>query len=121
MLSAEKTLDPLPALAVVFGAAGGAKLAGAGSIKTNFARWGYPAWSRLVVGAVEVTIAASALRGTTDAGARKLAGAGALLTMAGAIATHARAGDAPQNFIAPVVLGVLGVAALADLTLTVTP
>lgn len=44
-------------LAVLFLMAGGSKLAGAERHVQGFARWGWPDWLRLIVGAVEVTSA----------------------------------------------------------------
>ncbi|HEX2882579.1 MAG TPA: DoxX family protein [Polyangiaceae bacterium] len=71
-------------LAALFLLAGGSKLAGAEVHVQNFARWGWPDWMRLVVGAVEVVSAILLL-------IPRLAflGAGALMVvMAGATYTH---------------------------------
>ncbi|WP_397448345.1 DoxX family protein [Pseudomonas sp. NA-150] len=45
-------------LAVLFAIAGVVNLAGRGAVKSDFARWGYPAWFRLLCGALELVSAA---------------------------------------------------------------
>jgi hypothetical protein len=120
MSSAQKSLDPLPIIAGVFGAAGAAKLVGVKPVKRNFKRWGYPRGTRLVVGLAELTVAAHALMGSRDPEARKLAGAGTVVTMAGALITHKRAGDAKRHFIAPIIVGALGYAAYNDMVINVS-
>jgi hypothetical protein len=121
-VSAEKTtITPIPYLAAILGAAGGAKLVGLKPLKANFAHWGYGHWTRRGVGAVELGIAAAAVRGLQDPILRKAAGGGTLLLMAGALRTHGRAGDAKANFIPPVLVALLGVATYFDTTLVLEP
>jgi uncharacterized membrane protein YphA (DoxX/SURF4 family) len=45
-------------VAVLFAVAGVVNLAGRGAVKRDFARWGYPAWFRLLCGALELLCAA---------------------------------------------------------------
>jgi hypothetical protein len=45
-------------VAVLFTVAGVVNLAGRGAVKRDFARWGYPAWFRLLCGALELLSAA---------------------------------------------------------------
>ncbi|SPB14443.1 hypothetical protein NOV72_01685 [Caballeronia novacaledonica] len=45
-------------VAVLFTVAGVVNLAGPGAVKRDFARWGYPAWFRLLCGALELLSAA---------------------------------------------------------------
>lgn len=45
-------------LAVLFAVAGVVNLAGRGTVKSDFARWGYPAWLRLLCAALELLSAA---------------------------------------------------------------
>jgi esterase/lipase len=41
-------------LAILFAVAGVVNLAGRGAVKRDFARWGYPAWFRLLCGGLEL-------------------------------------------------------------------
>lgn len=45
-------------VAVLFAVAGVVNLAGRGAVKSDFARWGYPAWLRLLCGVLELSSAA---------------------------------------------------------------
>ena len=45
-------------VAVLFAVAGVVNLAGLGAVRRDFARWGYPAWFRLLCGALELSSAA---------------------------------------------------------------
>lgn len=54
--SFESTLAMI--VAVLFTIAGVVNLAGLGAAKRDFARWGYPAWFRLLCGALELLSAA---------------------------------------------------------------
>ncbi|NIF54633.1 MULTISPECIES: DoxX family protein [Burkholderiaceae] len=45
-------------VAALFAIAGVVNLAGLGAVKQDFARWGYPAWLRLLCGALELLSAA---------------------------------------------------------------
>ncbi|MFM0469894.1 DoxX family protein [Paraburkholderia strydomiana] len=71
-------------LAVLFAIAGVVNLAGLGTVKRDFARWGYPAWFRLFCGALELLSAALLSRQQTRVLGLALAGAimtGALFTL----------------------------------------
>jgi DoxX-like family len=105
-------ISPLTSIAVGLGAAGVGKLAGLQLVRDNFKRWGYPDASRVVVGGIEVGVAATAVAALRDPGARPVAAVGTLLSMAGAAATHAQAGESLPNYVP--VAG-LTVAALAVL------
>lgn len=71
-------------VAALFAVAGVVNLAGLGAVKRDFARWGYPAWFRLLCGALELLSAAllagqqTRLLGLTLAGAIMM---GALFTL----------------------------------------
>jgi hypothetical protein len=70
--------------AVLFAVAGVVNLAGPGAVKRDFARWGYPAWFRLLCGAFELLSAALLLGQQTRVLGLTLAGAvmvGALFTL----------------------------------------
>jgi hypothetical protein len=107
------TVKPLAVIGVGLGATGTAKLAGAKVTKERFDRWGYPAWSRIVMGAFEVGIAAAAISALRDPQARPVAAFGTLCSMTGAIATHARAGDSALNYVPAIGLAAAAVATLA--------
>jgi uncharacterized membrane protein YphA (DoxX/SURF4 family) len=106
-------VKPLQFIAFGLGASGTAKLAGAQLTKDNFARWGYPPQARIAVGAIEVGVAASALAAMRDPVARPVAALGTLCTMAGAIATHATAGDSAPNYVPTIPFLLAAVAVLA--------
>ncbi|MBJ7470403.1 MAG: DoxX family protein [Solirubrobacteraceae bacterium] len=92
-------------LAAAFGGAGIAKLAGVKMMRDNFERWPTPAWSRYVVGAIEVGIAVAAVIGLSGSGdAQQLAALLALWVMVGAIVVHAMAGDKLQEVAPALVL-----------------
>ena len=92
-------------LAVGFGAAGIAKLVGVQMMRDNFERWPVPAWSRPVVGAVEVGIAVLSVMGLAGSdGAVQIAAIIALWVMVGAIVVHAMAGDKIQEVAPAIVL-----------------
>ncbi len=105
--------DPLKTIAFALGGAGVAKLLRAKPVMANFEKWGYPSWARPAVGAIEIGIAAAALAGYNDPPSRFVAGVGTLCTMAGAAATHKRAGDPVFEYIPVLALTAAGVAALA--------
>jgi hypothetical protein len=71
-------------VAVLFAVAGVVNLAGRGAVKRDFERWGYPAWFRLLCGALELLSAAllpgqqTRVLGLTLAGAIMI---GALFTL----------------------------------------
>lgn len=71
-------------VAVLFAIAGVVNLAGLGTVKRDFARWGYPAWFRLLCGALELLSAALLSGQHTRVFGLTLAGAimtGALFTL----------------------------------------
>lgn len=73
-------------LALAFAGAGAANLAGAGTIREDFWRWGYPAGFHRVTGAIEIIGAALLLpEATRDAGLLLLG-----FTMVAALATLLR-------------------------------
>ncbi len=86
------------------GGAGVAKLASAQFTRDNFERWGYPDPARFVIGAIEVGVAGPALAGLRSPQARPVAAIGTLCAMAGALATHIRAGDSAPNYLPPTLL-----------------
>jgi hypothetical protein len=106
-------ISPLSSIAFGLGAAGAGKLAGVQITRDNFKRWGYPDAARIVVGGIEVGVAATALAARRDPGARAIAAVGTLLSMAGAGATHARAGDSLPNYVPVAGLAVAALAVLA--------
>ncbi len=92
-------------LAVAFAGAGIAKLVGVQMMRDNFERWVVPAWSRPVVGAVEVGIAVLAVAGLAgSADATQFAALLALWVMVGAVVVHAMAGDKIQEVVPAIVL-----------------
>lgn len=94
-------------LAALFLMAGGSKLAGAEQHVKGFAHWGWPAWMRLAVGAVEVTSAILLLVPRAA-----FFGAGALVVvMAGATYTHLFRADGEGGMAALTVV-LLGLAGL---------
>lgn len=94
-------------LAFVFLLAGVPKLLGAQGHVQHFARWGYPDWFRLLVGAVEVVSAVLVLIPRLAF----LGAAGIAVIMAGATYTHVlRAPEEASR--APFTLSLLALAAL---------
>lgn len=70
--------------AVLFAAAGVVNLTGLGPVKRDFARWGYPAWFRMLCGALELCSAVLLSGQQTRGLGLMLAGAimvGALFTL----------------------------------------
>ncbi len=103
---------PLALIAVGLGAAGTAKLAAAKFTKDNFDRWGYPDPARFVIGSIEVGVAAAAAAGLRSPEVRPVAAVGTLCAMAGALATHIRAGDSAPNYFPPMLLAAAGITVL---------
>jgi putative oxidoreductase len=102
-------------LAVAFAGAGGTKVANVGPHEEEFPRFNLPAIdpqvARVFVGAVEL-IAAVLLIIAAIAGSTGLAIVGAIvviLTMIGAVGTHARIRDPLPKMMPAAVLGILGV------------
>jgi hypothetical protein len=86
-------------VAILFTVAGMVNLAGYGAVKRNFARWGYPAWFRLLCGALEL-LSAALLAGQQTRGLG-LALAGAI--MIGALFTLVRNRE-PFGHLAPALI-----------------
>ncbi|MFC7079005.1 DoxX family protein [Halorussus caseinilyticus] len=88
--------------------AGGMKVAGAEQLVEDFDRFGYPQWFRSVTGGIEV-VAGLALFASfvTTSTAALAAGLVVAAVMAGAVVTHARAGDATSEMVPPAALFVL--------------
>ncbi|MEA2212703.1 MAG: DoxX-like family [Solirubrobacteraceae bacterium] len=102
-------------LGVAFAGAGGTKVANVGPHEAEFPRYRLPAVeaqrARVLVGLTEL-VAALLLLIAAIASSTGLAVVGAIiviLTMIGAVATHARIGDPPPKMAPATVLGVLGV------------
>ncbi len=93
-------------LAVVFLSSGAGKLAGGQFSTEGFARWGYPDWLRLLIGAIEVAGAIGlAGRATTS-----IAAAGLAVVMAGAAVTHLRTPGEAALALVPAALGAVLIA-----------
>jgi hypothetical protein len=86
-------------VAILFTVAGMVNLAGYGAVKRNFARWGYPAWFRLLCGTLEL-LSAALLAGQQTRGLG-LALAGAI--MIGALFTLVRNRE-PFGHLAPALI-----------------
>lgn len=82
-------------LAVIFGAAGAAKIAGVQFTRDNFDRWPIDATLREPIGAIEVVLAVLALVGLANDGAAIVAALGMIVAMAIATWVHVKAQDAP--------------------------
>ena len=88
-----------PTVAVLFAIAGVVNLAGLGTVKDDFARWGYPAWFRLFCGTLELLSAALLSRQQT----RVLGLALACAIMTGALFTLLRNRE-PFRHLAPALI-----------------
>lgn len=80
-------------LAVIFGAAGGAKVAGAQFTKDNFARWPIDERLRVRIGAIEIVLAILALVGIASDPVAIVAAVGVIVAMVIATSVHVRAKD----------------------------
>lgn len=103
-------------LGLAFLGAGGSKLAGVQQQVEVFNHLGYPQWFRQVTGVIEVGAAILLLLGTFVESLSILAPIGAALivaTMIGAVVSHIRASDAPQQMAPAAVLGIIGLVVLA--------
>jgi putative oxidoreductase len=96
-------------LAVQFTISGVIKLIGVEMIVTNFARWGYPSWFRLFIGAAELAGAVGLLIPKL----RALAASGLALVMAGAVYTHIRAGEGAETVMPAVLFALTALLAYA--------
>jgi hypothetical protein len=73
-------------LAILFATAGIAQLLAPPAVRRAYARWGYPDWLRMAIGAIELEAAAMAAFRPT----KHLAVAQLLPVLAGAVYTHAK-------------------------------
>ena len=89
-------------LAVEFGLAGVSKFSPSSGWARMFAAWGYPAWFRVAIGALEITAALALFIERS----RLWACAALLIVMAGAAVTHLTHGE-PRRVILNVVLSAL--------------
>ena len=80
-------------LAVIFGAAGGAKVAGAQFTRDNFARWPIDERLRVRIGVVEIVLAVLALIGIASEPVAIVAALGVIVAMAIAFRIHLAAKD----------------------------
>jgi uncharacterized membrane protein YphA (DoxX/SURF4 family) len=80
-------------LAVIFGAAGAAKVAGAQFTKDNFARWPIDERLRVRIGVVEIVLAILALVGLASDAVAIVAAVGVIVAMVIATRVHLRARD----------------------------
>lgn len=88
-------------LALVFALSGTAKLAGLDFEVQAFARWGYPLWFMVAVGAAELAGAAALLVRRLSA----LAAAGLAALMVGAVSTHLLHAEWAMLALAMTILG----------------
>ncbi len=94
-------------IALALAASGLSKLAGVKTQVVNFETWGYPDWSRYLVGVAEITIAIALLMPEN-----RLKGIyGVFAFTIGAVGTHVFAGQGEQVTPA-IILGLLGLVAL---------
>lgn len=96
-------------LTVLFAAAGVVNLAGRGAVKSDFARWGYPAWFRLLCGALELLSAVLLFGRHTRVLGLTLAGA----IMIGVLFTLLRNRESFKHLAPAVVFSTLVVVTLA--------
>lgn len=96
-------------LTVLFAAAGVVNLAGRGAVKSDFARWGYPAWFRLLCGALELLSAVLLFGQHTRVLGLMLAGA----IMIGVLFTLLRNRESFKHLAPAVVFSALVVVTLA--------
>lgn len=80
-------------LAVVFAAAGSAKVAGARFTRENFERWPIDAGLRVLIGVIELLLAVLALVGLASDAVAVVAAVGVIIAMAIALTVHLRAKD----------------------------
>lgn len=97
-------------LAAEFLSFGAAKLAAVASMRTRAEHLGYSAAIYRGIGALEITAAGGVLLGLARPSIGVAAGAGLVLLMAGAVASHLRTGDSTAE-IAPAVATALVAAA----------
>ena len=94
-------------LAVAFLAAGVAKLRGVPQMRDNLRRIGVSPPLQTVIGVLEVLAFVGLLIGFAQSWLAVVTAVCLVLLMVGAVVFHIRAGDGPQGFAPPLVLGVL--------------
>ena len=99
-------------LAFAFAAAGIVNLLGIGSVRADFAHWGYPAWFHRLVGVVELLGAALLAWSPT----RVFGTLGLLAIMAAAILTLLRHREGAAHLVPAIALSVLLILHLATVT-----
>lgn len=99
-------------LAVACLATGGAKLAGASSMRTRAAHLGVPWWTYVVIGGLEVLAAIGLIAGVWLPLLGAAAAAGLVLLMIGAIVMHIHAGEPVRSTLPALIVGLLAAAAL---------
>jgi hypothetical protein len=77
---------------------------GAANMREEFAVYGLPSWSLLLVGGAKVALALALLMGIWVPGLTPLAAAGLAAFMLGALALHLKAGDPPVRSVPAAVL-----------------
>ncbi len=102
-------------LALAFGGAATAKFSKNAMMAEDFERFGYPPWFMTATGAVEAAGAAGMLAGTIISEAAMPAGVLLAGVMAGALASHLRAGDPLWRLLPPAaLLGIIASATTSD-------
>jgi uncharacterized membrane protein YphA (DoxX/SURF4 family) len=100
-------------LGVVFALSGASKLAGADEQVSEFERFGYPQWFRVLTGGLEVSGGTLLLLALLSPVLAVLGGLTAAVVMAGAVATHLLVRDPPGDALPAAVLGVAATAVTA--------
>ena len=91
-------------LAGVYLIVGFAQIAGVAGVAESFAQWGYPAWFRILIGALELLGGGLLLLPK----ASPLAAVGLMVVMAGAMYTHAVSGQYPMILLNVLLIALLG-------------
>ncbi|MEV4421393.1 DoxX family protein [Patulibacter sp. NPDC049589] len=102
-------------LALIFGAAGAAKVAGVPFTVDNFERWPIESTLRFPIGVIEVVLAILALVGIANDGAAIVSALGMIVAMAIATWVHVKGHDAPAMTAAAPITGLIAVIALVTL------
>jgi uncharacterized membrane protein YphA (DoxX/SURF4 family) len=100
-------------LGVVFTLSGASKLAGADEQVSEFERFGYPQWFRVLTGGLEVSGGTLLLLALLSPALAVLGGFTAAVVMAGAVATHLLVRDPPGDALPAAILGVAATAVTA--------
>jgi uncharacterized membrane protein YphA (DoxX/SURF4 family) len=101
-------------LALIFGAAGAAKVAGVPFTRDNFDRWPIDASLREPIGALEIVLAVLALVGLANDGAAIVSALGMIVAMGIATWVHVRAQDPPAMTAAAPITALLAVLVLVS-------